>query len=141
MLALNRMDEAREKARLARGVLVWKLDSEWKVRSWQANRALRELNATVYDARTRETASGRAREGAPEKNAALGQRVEHVAPRIVALAVRVETRRRPRDAALPTSRSRNSRTSVSAWTKSSHELMPCAARGTRSDDEAVPVMA
>jgi tetratricopeptide (TPR) repeat protein len=82
--------DAREKARLARGVLVWKLDSEWKVRSWQANRALRELNATVYDARTRETASGRAREGAPEKNAALGRRVEHVAPRIAALAVRVE---------------------------------------------------
>jgi len=83
-------DEAREKARLARGVLVWKLDSEWKVRSWQANRALRELNATVYDARTRETASGRAREGAPEKNAALGRRVERVSPRIVALAVRVD---------------------------------------------------
>jgi hypothetical protein len=83
-------DEAREKARLARGVLVWKLDSEWKVRSWQANRALRELNATVYDARTRETASGRAREGAPEKNAALGRRVNRVSPRIVALAVRVE---------------------------------------------------
>jgi hypothetical protein len=83
-------DEAREKARLARGVLVWKLDSEWKVRSWQANRALRELNATVYDARTRETASGRAREGAPEKNAALGRRVDRVSPRIVALAVRVE---------------------------------------------------
>jgi len=83
-------DEAREKARLARGVLVWKLDSEWKVRSWQASRALRELNATVYDARTRETASGRAREGAPEKNAALGRRVERISPRIVALAVQVE---------------------------------------------------
>ncbi len=83
-------NEAREKARLARGVLVWKLDSEWKVRSWQANRALRELNATVYDARTRETASGRAREGAPEKNVALGRRVNRVSPRIVALAVRVE---------------------------------------------------
>ncbi len=83
-------DEAREKARLARGVLVWKLDSEWKVRSWQASRALRELNATVYDARTRETASGRAREGAPEKNAALGRRVDRVSPRIVTLAVRVE---------------------------------------------------
>ena len=83
-------DEAREKARLARGVLVWNLDAAWKVRSWQASRALRELNATVYDARTRETASGRAREGAPERNAALGQRVEVVSPRIVTLAVRVE---------------------------------------------------
>ena len=83
-------DEAREKARLARGVLVWNLDAAWKVRSWQASRALRELNATVYDARTRETASGRAREGAPERNAVLGQRVKVVSPRIVTLAVRVE---------------------------------------------------
>ncbi len=83
-------DEAREKARLARGVLMWNLDGAWKMRSWQANRALRDLNATVYDARTRETASGRAREGAPERNAALGHRVEAVDPRIVALAVRVD---------------------------------------------------
>ncbi len=37
--------------------------------------ALRDLNAAVYDARTRETASGRARAGAPERNAALGARV------------------------------------------------------------------
>jgi hypothetical protein len=83
-------DEAREKARLARGVLLWKLDAAWKVRSWQANRALRDLNATVYDARTRETASGRAREGAPERNAALGARVQQVDPRLTALLLRVE---------------------------------------------------
>ncbi len=74
-------DEAREKARLSRGVLMWKLDAAWKVRCWQANRALRDLNATVYDARTRETASGRAREGAPERNAALGARVETLSSR------------------------------------------------------------
>jgi tetratricopeptide (TPR) repeat protein len=83
-------DDAREKARLARGVLLWKLDSAWKVRSWQANRALRDLNAAVYDARTRETASSRAREGAPERNAALGVRVKDVSPRVTTLAVRVD---------------------------------------------------
>ncbi len=83
-------DDAREKARLARGVLLWKLDAAWKVRSWQANRAIRDLNAAVYDARTRETASMRAREGAPERNAALGVRVRNVAPRVAELTVRVE---------------------------------------------------
>lgn len=82
-------DEAREKARLARGALVWKLDAAWKVRSWQASRALRDLNATVYDARTRETASGRARIGAPEKTAALGRRVKRLSPRVADLASRV----------------------------------------------------
>jgi tetratricopeptide (TPR) repeat protein len=83
-------DEAREKARLSRGVLMWKLDAAWKVRSWQASRALRDLNASVYDARTRETASGRAREGAPERNAALGARVGTLEPRVDALTLRVE---------------------------------------------------
>jgi tetratricopeptide (TPR) repeat protein len=83
-------DDAREKARLARGALLWKLDAAWRVRSWQANRALRDLNAAVYDARTRETASSRAREGAPERNAALGERVKQVSPRVAVLAVRVD---------------------------------------------------
>ena len=83
-------DDAREKARLARGVLFWKLDAAWKVRNWQASRALRDLNAAVYDARTREAASMRAREGAPERNAALGVRVQQLSPRVAALAVRVE---------------------------------------------------
>jgi hypothetical protein len=86
-------DEAREKARIARGVLIWKLDAAWKLRSWRASRSLRQLNATVYDARTRETASGRAREGAPERNVALGRRVERVSPRIADLAGRIETAR------------------------------------------------
>ncbi len=83
-------DDARDKARMARGVLVWKLDAAWKVRSWQASRALRELNASVYDARTRETASGHAREGAPERTAALGRRVQRVTPRVADLARRVD---------------------------------------------------
>ncbi len=83
-------DEAREKAHLSRGVLMWKLDAAWRVRSWQASRTLRNLNAAVYDARTRETASGRAREGAPERNAALGARVGTLEPRVDALSLRVE---------------------------------------------------
>jgi tetratricopeptide (TPR) repeat protein len=81
--------DAREKARLARGVLLWKLDAAWRVRSWQTSRSLRDLNAAIYDARTRESASGRAREGAPERNAALGVRVGTLAPRVDALLARV----------------------------------------------------
>ena len=88
--AADQRGDAREKARLARGVLLWKLDAAWKVRTWQTSRALRDLNASVYDARTRETASGRAREGAPERNAALGARVGTLAPRVDTLALRVE---------------------------------------------------
>ena len=83
-------DDAREKARLARGVLLWKLDGAWKVRTWQTSRALRDLNASVYDARTRATASSRARAGAPERTAALGERVKTLSPRVAALVLRVE---------------------------------------------------
>ncbi|MBX3702621.1 MAG: hypothetical protein KF822_02475 [Steroidobacteraceae bacterium] len=85
------LDEAREKARLARGVLMWRLDEAWKVRSWRAGRSMRELDAAVYDARTRQTASNRARSGAPERNAELGRRVAAVAPRVAELAARVES--------------------------------------------------
>ena len=82
-------DDAREKARLARGVLMWRLDEAWKVRSWQAARSMRELDAAVYDARTLQTASSRARQGAPERNAELGRRVAAVAPRVADLAAQV----------------------------------------------------
>jgi hypothetical protein len=88
--AADQRGDAREKARLARGVLLWKLDAAWRVRSWQTSRSLRDLNAAIYDARTRESASGRAREGAPERNAALGARVGTLAPRVETLALRVE---------------------------------------------------
>jgi len=84
------LDDAREKARLARGVVMWRLDQAWKVRTWQAGRSMRELDAAVYDARTRQAASSRARQGAPERNAELGRRVAAVAPRVASLATRVE---------------------------------------------------
>ncbi len=85
------LDDAREKARLARGVLMWRLDEAWKVRRWQAERSMRELDAAVYEARTRQSGSSRARQGAPERNAALRQRVVVVAPRVAALSARVES--------------------------------------------------
>ena len=87
--AADQRGDAREKARLARGVLLWKLDAAWRVRSWQTSRSLRDLNAAIYDARTRETASGRAREGAPERNAALATRVGTLSPRVNDLLARV----------------------------------------------------
>ena len=83
-------DDAREKARLARGVVTWELDATWKVRVWQAQRAMRELDAAVYDARTRHAAAVKARQGAPERAAALASRVTAVSPRVTDLASRVD---------------------------------------------------
>ena len=84
-------DDAREKARLARGVVAWNLDAAWKVRVWQARRGMRELDAAVYDARTREAAAVKARKGTPERATVLAQRVVAVSPRVADLAGRVET--------------------------------------------------
>ncbi len=83
-------DDAREKARLARGVVSWNLDAAWKVRVWQAQRAMRELDAVVYDARTRQAEAVKARRGTPERAAALAVRVDAVSPRVTDLARRVE---------------------------------------------------
>jgi len=83
-------DDAREKAHLARGVVSWKLDAAWKVRVWQAQRAMRELDAVVYDARTRQAEAVKARRGTPERTAALAVRVDAVSPRVTDLARRVE---------------------------------------------------
>ncbi|MGH8135878.1 MAG: hypothetical protein ACRER4_05975, partial [Steroidobacteraceae bacterium] len=83
-------DDAREKARLARGVMTWNLDAAWKVRVWQVQRAMRELDAVVYDARTRQAATVKARRSTPERAATLELRVDAVAPRVSELAVRVD---------------------------------------------------
>ncbi|MFZ2507716.1 MAG: hypothetical protein WAW79_04475, partial [Steroidobacteraceae bacterium] len=84
------IDDAREKARLARGVVNWNLDAAWKMRVWQAGRAMRELDAVVHDARTRRTASGKARQDVPAAAAGLALRVDAVSPRVGLLASRVE---------------------------------------------------
>ena len=86
-------DDAREKARLARGVVMWNLDAAWKTRIWQAQRAMRELDAVVYDARTRQAEAMKARKGAPERAAALAVRVDAVSPRVTDLANRVAAAR------------------------------------------------
>lgn len=83
-------DDAREKARLARGVVTWNLDAAWKTRVWQAQRAMRELDAAVSDARARQAGAVKARQGTPERAAALAVHVDAVSPRVTELTVRVE---------------------------------------------------
>lgn len=83
------LEEAREKARLARGVLNWQLDREFGLRAWQTRRALRELDARLFDARTRSRAAGSALESVPARNALFEARIEAIGPRIGLLEQRV----------------------------------------------------
>jgi hypothetical protein len=81
--------EAREKARLARGVLQWDLERDFGLRAWHARRSLRELDARLFDARTRTRAVTQALEGMPERNDAFEARIAALAPRVAGLEQRV----------------------------------------------------
>ena len=81
--------EAREKARLARGVLQWELDREFALRAWHARRSLRDLDARLFDARTRTRAATQALEGMPARNDAFEARIADLAPRVTELEQRV----------------------------------------------------
>ncbi len=81
--------EAREKARLARGVLQWNLEREFGLRAWQARRSLRELDAELFQARTRSRAAGDSLAGIPARNDAFETRIAAMAPRLETLEQRV----------------------------------------------------
>lgn len=81
--------DARERARLARGVLQWELEREFGLRAWRARRALRELDARLFDARTRTRAVTEALEGMPAANDAFEARIAALAPRVAGLEQRV----------------------------------------------------
>ena len=83
-------DDAREKARLARGVVTWNLDAAWKTRVWQASVRMRELDASVYDARSRETGTSQRARGRPGETLPSGRRVQRMTPRVADLAMRVD---------------------------------------------------
>lgn len=81
--------DAREKARLARGVLQWRLEREFGLRAWQTRRALRDLDAALFEARTRSRAAAGALADMPAADAAFEARIAALAPRIAGLEQRV----------------------------------------------------
>ncbi|CAN5228876.1 hypothetical protein BH24PSE2_BH24PSE2_17750 [soil metagenome] len=81
--------EARGKHRLLRGVLLWKLDREYKARLWRARRSLGELEQAVAEAQARHAVVGEARREALVRFEGFEQRIADVAPRIAALQLRV----------------------------------------------------
>lgn len=85
--------DAREKTRLARGVLLWSMSESYKLRAWEAKRDLRQLDAAMYDARTGLTAVAGARRSIPARNAALGARIAAMQPRLESMATRVAAAR------------------------------------------------
>jgi hypothetical protein len=81
--------DARDKARLAQGVLQWELDREFALRAWRTRRALRELDAQLFDARTRQRAATSALAGMPARDDAFEARIATLAPRVAELEQQV----------------------------------------------------
>jgi hypothetical protein len=85
------LDEARDKLRLARGTVLWKLDAEYKLRSHDARRSLRALSAEVSELRRRIAATAAVRNDVPGANDAFLMRIDALEPRITAMLAAVRS--------------------------------------------------
>jgi hypothetical protein len=83
------LEEARDKLRLIKGALYWKLDEEFKQRSYQAQRQLRELDAALNEAENRWVRVQRARAAAPASTGDFAARIDALAERIAALRMQL----------------------------------------------------
>jgi tetratricopeptide (TPR) repeat protein len=88
------MADARDKARLARGVLQWRLEADGKERAWHMSRSLRNLDAQLFDTRTRLRAVTEAMATVPARDAGYSQRIATLQRRVEQLAGRVAAARR-----------------------------------------------
>ncbi|MGE3599982.1 MAG: hypothetical protein AB7N70_31010, partial [Dehalococcoidia bacterium] len=85
------LDDARDKVRLARGVLLWKLDGEYKLRRHEARKGLRALSAEVVELRRRVASADGARSTIPRANDEFVTRIDAIEPRIAAMLAAVQT--------------------------------------------------
>jgi hypothetical protein len=80
------LDQARDKLRLIKGALYWQLDAEFKARSYEQRRSLRELDAALEELQNRWVRVQQARATVPSDT-------DEFSARIAALAARVQTAR------------------------------------------------
>lgn len=83
------LDESRDKLRLARGVLLWHMEGEYKLRRFEARRSLKALSAAVAGLRTRTTAVKAASRASPDRNRELLARIAAIEPRLTAMLAAV----------------------------------------------------
>jgi len=75
----------REKIKLMKGVLYWRLDAQFKQRSYAERRALRALDAALNEAQNRWARVQRARGSVPTNTGEFAARIAALAARIAAL--------------------------------------------------------
>ena len=84
--------ELRERLRLVKGVLYFRLNDSFKARMWQQHRAIKDLDVALHEAQSRWIRVDRARKSAPNDTGEFAARVADLKARIEALQARlVET--------------------------------------------------
>ena len=81
--------ELRERLRLVKGVLYFRLDEAFKARMWQQHRSMKDLDLALQEARSRWIRVDRARKSVPTNTGEFATRVAALKTRIDALQVRL----------------------------------------------------
>jgi hypothetical protein len=82
-------EEARDKLRLIKGVLYWRLDASFKGRSYEEQRSLREVDAAFEELQNRWVRIQQARATVPNDTGEFAARVAALAARIAAMRERL----------------------------------------------------
>ncbi len=83
--------QMREKHRLMKGVLYWRLAQSFKARLWNERRSVRELTAALQETQRRAVLVEQAKQTMPAETGGYGERVESVRKRMDALQRRLAT--------------------------------------------------
>ena len=82
-------DEQRDKLRLIKGVLYWRLESNFKLRDYQERHSLREVDASLQELQARWQRIEQARATVPNDTSEFAARIASLAARIAALRARL----------------------------------------------------
>jgi hypothetical protein len=83
------LGEMRDRLRLLKGVMYWRLSQSFKARLWNERRSVKELEASLVETRRRAAQVGLARDSMPRNTGAFATRVAAVQARIDQLQQRL----------------------------------------------------
>lgn len=81
--------ELRDRVRLVKGVLAFRLNDSFKARMWQQHRSIKDLDLALHEAQSRWIRVDRARKSVPNNNGEFAARVADLKARIEALQTRL----------------------------------------------------
>jgi tetratricopeptide (TPR) repeat protein len=76
------LDDMRDRLRLLKGVMYWRLSESFKARLWNERRSVKELEASLVETQKRAVLVKQAREGMPSNTGAFATRVSAVEARM-----------------------------------------------------------